>query len=276
MAFHHALLPAVRPDTMTRPPLRFLALLALVLAAFALAPWSLEEKTSAALHGLCAQRPSHSFTFDGRYLPLDARMTGIYGGFVITSLHLGIRGRYRALRFPGRPTLIALGALVGIMAIDGINSTLLDLRLWHPYEPSNLYRLLSGLGVGIALAAAICYLLAITLWRSGRTDQKTVTGPGELGLLALLQAPFALLVLSGVPWLYAPVVWLLLAAATTAVGALMLVLVVLIARREGTVSSVGQLDGPATVALVLASVMMAGIAVGRFLLERLTDAPPPM
>ena len=42
--------------------------------AFLAAPWSLEHKAHAALHGLCAQTPSHTFLMGGRPLPFDARL----------------------------------------------------------------------------------------------------------------------------------------------------------------------------------------------------------
>ncbi len=265
----------IRPGTAARPPLLFPAALVLLVAAFFLAPWSLEQKTHAALQGLCAQRPSHSFTFDGRHLPFDARMTGIYGGFLGASLYLGARGRYRAFCLPRPMTMVALGSLVAAMAIDGVNSLLLDLRLGHPYEPRNIYRLITGLGAGVVLAAGVCFLLATTLWRSGRT-KATVSGLREVGLMALLQAPFALAVTSGVPWLYTPVALLLLVAATMTVGGLMLVVMVLVSRREGTFGSVRELEGAATTALLLGVTVMVGMAAARYLLERLTGAPPLM
>jgi hypothetical protein len=44
-----------------------------VAALFLAYPAALDDKARAALHGLCAQRPSHSFAFDDRLLPFDAR-----------------------------------------------------------------------------------------------------------------------------------------------------------------------------------------------------------
>jgi hypothetical protein len=58
------------------------------------------------------------------------------------------------------------------------------------------------------------------------------------------------------------------------VTALTLVVIVLFRRREGSFTSVGQLQVPAVVALLLAVAVMAGIAGGRFVLEHVTNAPP--
>ena len=52
----------------------------LAVAAFIALPGAVDEKTQQALHGLCAQRPSHSYWLGDARLPFDARMTGIYGG----------------------------------------------------------------------------------------------------------------------------------------------------------------------------------------------------
>src|SRR5712692_1638021 len=45
-------------------------------------PGSLLEKLQALAAGVCAQRPSHSYFFDSAQLPLEARMGGIFAGFL--------------------------------------------------------------------------------------------------------------------------------------------------------------------------------------------------
>ena len=258
-----------------RPRLQPFPIVALVVVAlFFAAPWSFEHKAHAALHGLCAQRPSHSFSFDGRFLPFDGRMTGIYGGFLATSVYLAVRGRYRSFRLPTIPVLAILGLFVAALAVDGTNALLVDLRLWHPYEPDNRLRLATGLGTGIALAVLVCFVLSTSLWRRGRWDVAPVRGVRELPLLVAVQAPLAVAFLSGAGWLYVPLSLLLLTAAVLVVGALMLIPVVLFRYGDRAFNGVGQLQNPATAALVLAVAVMAGISAGRFLLERVTNAPP--
>ena len=244
------------------------------LAAFLAAPWSFEHKAHAALHGLCAQRPSHSLRLGDRTLPFDARMTGIYGGCLVAAGYLAARGRLRAFRLPPLPVLITLGLFVGAMAVDGFNSLFVDLGLWHPYPPDNRLRLASGLLTGTALAAILCFVLGTTLWRDGDRDQAPVNLVRELLVISALQVPFALAALSGAGALYVPLATLLLVAATAVVAALMLVAVVLLRRADGTFGSAGELGGQASLAFLLTIGVMGAVAGGRFLLEDLTGAPP--
>ena len=254
---------------------RFLPIVALgVVGLFLLAPWPFPVKAHAALHGLCAQRPSHSLQLGEQVLPFDARMTGIYGGCFVAFCYLVTLRRLRASRMPPPAVLATLAFFVGVMALDGLNSLLADLGLWHPYEPANHLRLATGLLTGVALAVALCFLLAATLWRAPNLRQAPVAGPRELLLLVVLQGPYALLVGSGIPALYAPVTTLLLVAAVTVVMALIQVLVLLLGHRDRTFDSFRQLQVPASVALLLAVGVMAAIAAGRYLLEHLTGAPP--
>ena len=251
-------------------PLTFLGLVVL----FLLAPWPFEHKAHAALHGLCSQRPSHSLRLGQHTLPFDARMTGIYGGFLASTVYLAARGRFRAVRLPPRRVLMAAGFFVAAMAVDGTNSLLLDLGLWHPYPPDNRFRLLTGLLAGAALAVILTFVLASTIWRDGRSDQAAVNGLGELGLMTALQTPFALAALSGMSSLYLPVAFSLLLAAVIVIAALVLVVVVLLRYQECSFLSVEQLQGPATFALLLGVGIMGVLAAGRFLLEGVLGAPP--
>lgn len=246
---------------------------ALVVLLFLAAPWSLEHKAHAALHGLCAQRPSHSFTLGARTLPMDARMTGIYGGFLGASVYLFLRGRHRSAALPSWPTIAVLALFVGIMAIDGFNSLFLDMGWNNPYEPDNRLRLVTGMMTGVALAAAIFLLLGMVLWKRPRTNSRVVESPWEPFLLLALQAPFALAVLSGASWLYVPTTMALLLAATAVVSAIGLVVAVMIRFADNSFETAGQLQGYAVAGLLIGLAVMAAFGGGRFFLESLTNTP---
>lgn len=245
-----------------------------VLGAFLAAPWPLAHKAHLALHGLCAQRPSHSFSLGGEALPFDARMTGIYGGFLVTAAYFAARRRFRPFRLPPARVLAILAAFVAAMAVDGTNALVVDLGLRPWYEPDNRLRLATGLLTGVALATVLCFLLATTLWRDGEWRQAPIGGVRELAAVAALQIPLAVAVSSGAGVLYAPLALALVLAAVLVVGALALVVVVLVSRRDRTFDGVRQLHVPMTVSLLIGLVVMAAFAVGRLLLEGITNAPP--
>ena len=245
-----------------------------VTAAFLAFPIPLEEKAHAALHGLCAQRPSHSYVFGERQLPFDARMTGIYGGFLVTSIYLATRGRYRVFGLPTVPAIALLLSGVAVMGIDGLNSLLVDLGLWHPYAPQNEIRLASGLLTGLALAVAVCYLLSTTLWQRGRAGTRVIGGVGEIACLLAFQGPFAALVVSGFGPLYVPIVVTLVLAAVLVVSALSLIVLTIMRRRDNSYAAVRQLDGAATASLVIGLLVMGLIAGGRFWLEQVSGVQP--
>jgi uncharacterized membrane protein len=246
----------------------------LVVLLFLAAPWSLEHKAHAALHGLCAQRPSHSFWLGDHRLPFDARMTGIYSGFLVSAVYLGWHGRFRAAALPSFTSLAVLIGFVGIMGIDGFNSLFLDMGWRYGYEPDNRLRLVTGLMTGVGLAAAIFILFGMALWRRPRLDQKVITSPWEPFLLLALQLPLVLVILSGEGWLYGPVALLLVGTATAVVSSLALVVIVMLRYADNSFERVEQLQGYAVVALLVGIAVMAAIGGGRYALEALTNAPP--
>src|SRR5436853_7813546 len=69
--------------------------------------------------GICAQLPTHSFYPGGQRLPLCARNTGIYLGFMVTLLALYGSGRGRVQRLPSWPIVVVLIGGVLSMVVDG-------------------------------------------------------------------------------------------------------------------------------------------------------------
>jgi len=256
-----------------RFPLLPVAAVGLILV-FLAAPWPLDQKAHLLLHGLCAQRPSHSFWLGDRVLPFDARMTGIYGGFLGAGIYLAFKHRWRAAALPSWTTLLVLAGFVGLMGADGVNSFLVDAGAWHLYTPDNRLRLLTGLMTGIALATALAFLVGITIWRAPLLSRRVVASPWEPWLMLGCQAPLALAILSGSAWLYAPITLALVASATVVISLLALVVVVLVRGTDHAFGSVRHLHGYGTVALLVGVLVMMGFAGARLVLERVLNVPP--
>lgn len=245
---------------------------AIVLVAFLLAPGSIGQKTHAALHGLCAQRPSHSFRFGLETLPLDARMTGIYLGAAATIVWLVALQRMRASEPLPLPVVVILAGFVGVMALDGFNGLLLDLGLRHPYAPSNLARVVTGILSGISLGAGLCYLFAVSVW-SGGHRRPIISRPAELAPPMVAAGLLGLLAMTGLPILYAPFAVGLLLAVGTVLWVLAVVLIALVSGRGWTFVSFSQMLPLAVVAIFAAVAIMLALGQARFLAEQRFGLP---
>jgi uncharacterized membrane protein len=124
--------------------------------------------------GLCHQLPARSFIAGGHQLPVCARDTGIYMGFVVALALTALleRGRRRT----GMPPAWLLGvgaAFVLAMAWDGVTSYA-GLR-----ETTNLIRLVTGVGTGFALTLVVVPILNGQLWdrrSTGRVLDEPLSG----------------------------------------------------------------------------------------------------
>ena len=265
-----------RPESPQSSVLPILGVCGLVLASFVtflLAPGSIEEKTHAALHGLCAQRPSHSIRLGGAILPFDARMSGIYIGAATTFLWLAAGRRLRASRLPPISALSALGVFVLLMAGDGVNGLLVDLGVPALYSPSNGLRIATGLLTGVALGVGLGHLLAVSLWAKEEHRRHIVERPRELLAPLAVGGAVCGLALTGWPVLYAPFAVGLLAAATGVFWVLSIVALTLITGRGWSYVSTTELATVAGQALVAAVTIIALLAWLRIASERFFGLP---
>jgi uncharacterized membrane protein len=233
---------------------------------------SLAGSSRSVLHGLCAQRPSHSYSIGGHLLPFDARMTGIYTGSLAAWAVLALRGRLLAAGTPSRGVIAVLAAGVAALAFDGTNALLVDLALWHPWAPLNVTRYFTGFATGVALASLEVWLIGTSLWRMAANR------PMWGGLRDLWWAPpaaiagFALIRLD-LAWTYAPIVIALLASAWLTVTGLTLVIVLAAFGLERKIASGRQLEPAVVAGAIAALAVIIGLAQLRFWLERTLGIP---
>ncbi|MDZ4169986.1 MAG: DUF2085 domain-containing protein [Coriobacteriia bacterium] len=109
-------------------------------------------------YGLCHQLPERSFFGGGVQVPVCARDTGIYVGFIVSFVVLAALHRHRPRIFPGTVGWVVTAAAVAFMGWDGLTSYA-GVR-----ETTNLLRLTSGWGVGYVCAALILPMLNDVLW----------------------------------------------------------------------------------------------------------------
>lgn len=189
----------------------------LLIVLFFVWPAPLPDKLDFLVSGTNGRRVAHAYFVDGRMLPLEARTTGIYGGFLLAFGWLllarpagpTVAGLWRAQRLGSRAIATVVGIFFASMVFDGVNSTLITLDLPHLYTTTNLHRLITGLLSGIALAALLAWLLGYNALTPKPTDAPAyLTGTrGLIGLggALLLCGGFAALVLTADPWSYYPI-----------------------------------------------------------------------
>lgn len=240
----------------------------LVFGVLLLARLDLEGATRAALHGLCSQRPSHSFWLGGRVLPFDARMTGIYGGAFLTVLWLLFRLPARRAGLPAwwLTALLSLGVLA--LAVDGLNSLAVDLGLPHVYTPRNMLRLITGLWAGVALGVLLIWVFQSTTWQPSVRSEKPVMTVLRDGvpIFAFLFG-FGWLVTRGSGWLYAPLAVFLVFAASAVLSLFAWPLVLTLQGRLEKATSWEGLCETGWWAVTLALSVMVVLAGARFALE---------
>ena len=196
----------------------------------------------------------------GQELPLEARMGGIFLGFLCAVGLLALLGRLRANRLPaGWLSLLCL-LLVVSTGVDGLNAFVFDGGLPHLYAPSTPARLLTGLGAGLGLGLLAVPVVAGVVWRRP-LDEPSLGDALELvfGLVATGLVG-AVLLIGPAPLLW-PAALLMLVSVVVAFG--LANLYVLAAGRPNQAGSVSELAGPLVSALGLALLELAGLSALR-------------
>ena len=241
------------------------ALALAVLLAFLAAPWPLPRKLLLAMGGVCALRPAHSYFAGGVQLPLESRMIGIYGGFMLTLALLLAFRRLGARRLGGPLVMSILALFFASMAFDGINSTLADLGLPHLYTSTNMTRLLTGLLSGIAIAPLLVWLLGVVAApRTEAASRAVVRSPLELAAPLAINAGFAALVVDGRVALYYPIALLSVLGVVGALGLVALLVVLAIGGLDGRVTRLRQIVAPGALALLMTFAFLASTAAARW------------
>lgn len=235
-------------------------------------PGGFADKSRMVLHGLCAQTPGHTYDFGGMRLPFDARMTGIYSGALITLAYIAARGRLLAGKLPSGGYLAVLATFALAMAADGFNSLFTDLGWWHPWESTNAFRVVTGYGMGVAIAVALVWLLAGTVFQIARRETTIRSLADLVWCVVPLPALLGILHLDWM-WLHIPVSALLMLSAWIVLATLALVTMLLATRIDERIVGARQLHIPGAIGLLVGVGVMLVLAFGRSWLERTLGIP---
>lgn len=119
-------------------------------------------------YSLCHQLPERSFYIDGYQLPMCARDTGTFVGFLMVFLYGAVRKRYLYSALPDR--FIIGATIIGtiLYVFDGLSSYV-GIR-----DTSNAFRLTTGLMLGAGIGFFSITLISFVLLNR-RTKQRTFT-----------------------------------------------------------------------------------------------------
>jgi len=128
-------------------------------------PPGLLGKADAIGYAVCHRIDLRSFHLGYRQIPLCARCSGMYLGAMLGLIFQAVIGRRRT-GIPSWKIIVPISLFAVAFIIDGLNS-FLSLFPGAPgiYEPSNTYRLITGTGMGLAIAIVLYPAFNATVWR---------------------------------------------------------------------------------------------------------------
>jgi hypothetical protein len=162
---------------------------------------------------------------------------------------------------------VALALFVAIMAVDGFNSLFVDLGVTSLYTPDNRLRTLTGMGMGVTIAAAVHLVLNLSLRKDVDRKQRVLHGWGELTCLLVLNLLVLAAIYGNLSLMFWPLAFLAFFGITGVLYLVCLLLVSLFMGYEGSVTDVRQLARPATVALLPTALVLLVFSALRFWAE---------
>jgi uncharacterized membrane protein len=247
---------------------------------FSLTPPGLLGKADAIGYAICHRIDERSFQIGDRQLPLCARCTGEFYAAGVSLLFFAIVSP-KKIGMPGWKLGVPLLLFLAAFAIDGTNSFLylfkqtaggaLD-QIPNLYAPNNTLRLLTGSGMGIALASILYPAFNQSAWRDA-SPERALTWK-KLGILIGIILLIDVAILTEHPVILFPI------AILSVLGVLSLLILVfsmvwvLMMRQENEFTTLKQMWMPLLAGVTLAFLMISFIDLLRFQLTGTWGAFP--
>jgi uncharacterized membrane protein len=243
----------------------FLAIILLVIGWLLNTPGGLLGKADAVGYAVCHRIDLRSFHLGDRQLPLCARCTGMYLGAMLGLVYQGMTAG-RSVGKPSRGVILVLGLMVLAFAVDGINSyASLFPGVPTIYEPHNTGRLLTGTGMGLAIAAALFPAFNLSVWNTVQ-NKPALDGWRPLAGLIALGGLLDLIVLSENPLALYPLALISAAGVLVLVTMIYAMIWLMIFRQEGSANRAAELLLPLAGGFALGMIQIILLDLGRFVL----------
>lgn len=238
----------------------------LVLGAFLfITPPGLLGKADGIGYAVCHRIDHRSFHIGERQLPLCARCTGEFNAAAISLIFLGFVSRKRS-SMPLKSIQAMLVVFFVAFGVDGSNSYLYLLKQTYDgflpqipnlYIPNNTLRLLTGSGMGVAMASVLFPVINQTLWRD--MDERPALRWKEFGGLLGIILLVDLGILSEQPFVLYPIALMSVLGVLALLGMVFSLVWVIIMRQENAFDTHQQLWLPLVAGLTLAFLMISVI-----------------
>lgn len=263
--------------------IRFLIPVAAILVFaiwFSLTPPGLLGKADAIGYAICHRIDERSFQIGDRQLPLCARCTGEFYAAGISLLFFALVSPKKS-GMPGWRLGAPLLFFLVAFGIDGTNSFFylfketaggaLD-QIPNLYIPNNTLRLLTGSGMGIALASILYPAFNQSAWRD--VDPGRALSWKKLGILIGILFIVDLAVLTESPVVLYPIAFLSVLGVLALLVLVFSMVWILIMRQENEFASLRQMWMPFLAGATLAFLMIGAIDLLRFQLTGTWGAFP--
>jgi uncharacterized membrane protein len=263
----------------------FVPIAALLVFAFwfSLAPPGLLGKADAVGYAICHRIGERSFHIGDRQLPLCARCTGEFYAAGISLLFFAIVSP-RKSGMPGWRLGAPLLFFLAAFGIDGVNSFLYLLKqtsggaldqIPNLYIPNNTLRLLTGSGMGIALASIIYPAFSQSAWKDASADSGRALSWKKLGVLVAILFLVDLAVLTEHPVVLYPIAILSVLGVLALLVMVFTMVWILIMRQENTFTTLEQMWLPFVAGTTLSFLMISIIDLLRLSLTGTWGGFPP-
>lgn len=261
-------LPQVPPSKkrLSRLPWFWLVLvlfLALLVTWLWLTPPGFLGKLDAIGYAVCHRIAARSFHIHDRQVPLCARCTGMYLGSSFGLIYQFLQGKKG--KYPPIWMIILLGLFVVAFGIDGANSYLHFFpALDGLYEPQNWSRLVTGMGMGLAMSAAVVPAFHQTVWKDWR-DESPFKTLKQAALFILLAAGLVLLTLTENIWVIFPVALISALGVYTLLVMIYTIAIVMLMKKDNAYSKLSEMKLPLLIGALLALAQIALFDLARYL-----------
>jgi len=231
-----------------------------------LTPSGLLGKADAVAYAVCHRILSHSFQIDGQQFPLCARCTGMYLGALLGLAYQSAQGKLG--KMPPLRTYVLLALLVAAFGIDGVNSYLHFIPgAPSLYQPQNWLRLVTGTGMGLAMASVLLPSFHQTMWKAWVPRSAVASAKQLVGLLALAVL-LVISVLSGIPFIALPLALLGSAGVITLLTMVYSMVWVMLFKKDNTFERFSQLWLPLLAGFTVALLQIGVTDFLRYTLTR--------